>query len=304
MKALAEKGDIDGLKAHPGTPSPKLQTYKESLESTLYDQLHPPPPPKPLSKHIADLSNAHKPVQPQSVSKVGAACQRIWRFVTLGKANITPSSIGGKPPKGINEAKGKWKEDPSSMQIQMEELKKHKASYNKLTPDEREAYDDYIDGGYSKQNAVMAGDQKGNSSQNQRAKMQARAMKKGAVPLPEGKVLYRGHDLSKVPGLPGDTKDNMAALKAQVGKVVQDPAMISTARTAAAAWSGPAQWRLTIGPGVKGLAPPGQGESEIVLPPNSRYLIKSVKEVGGRVYIDAVVMPTENSQYDALPHGS
>ncbi len=31
LKALAEAGDVEGVKAHPGTPSPKLQEYRQTL---------------------------------------------------------------------------------------------------------------------------------------------------------------------------------------------------------------------------------------------------------------------------------
>ena len=294
LKQHALNGDVDAIKAHPGTGSPKVTSYKEALAQSVHDQLNPPPPPKPLSDKIQGLSDAHKAKSPPH-----HAADRVWRFVSLGKANIT--DVGGDAGV-VNTSGGKWKQD--SKKLEDSALAAHKASYNKLPADQQDAIDKYIDGGYSTQNAVMAGDVKGTASQRKTAKLQIEGMKNGSVPIPEGTVLYRGHSLEVTAGSGSlmTSEQTKKALQSSAGVVLQDPAMISTARVAQSAWSGGAQWRLTAGPGVKGLAAPSQGEKEVILPPNTRYLVKSVQEHNGTLFIDAVILPTVDEQYDALPN--
>ena len=100
------------------------------------------------------------------------------------------------------------------------------------------------------------------------------------------------------------------------GKVLQEPAIMSTS-IRPSSWSGNVQLKLHVGPGVKGLwVGPGSlggnsalsvnaGEDELILPPNTRLLILSVKKSGGsdadgfgggvQHLIEAVVLPTQQA---------
>ena len=97
------------------------------------------------------------------------------------------------------------------------------------------------------------------------------------------------------------------------GKVLQEPAIMSTS-IRPSSWSGNVQLKLHVGPGVKGLwvgkgslggnsaLSLNEGEDELILPPNTRLLILSVKKSGGgdadgfgansQHVIEAVVLPT------------
>lgn len=97
------------------------------------------------------------------------------------------------------------------------------------------------------------------------------------------------------------------------GKVLQEPAIMSTS-IRPSSWSGNVQLKLHVGPGVKGLwvgkgslgsnsaLSMNAGEDELILPPNTRLLILSVKKSGGvdadgfgagsQHVIEAVVLPT------------
>ncbi len=82
-------------------------------------------------------------------------------------------------------------------------------------------------------------------------------------------------------------------------------------------WSGNVQLKLHVGPGVKGLwvgvgstgsnsaLSMNSGEDELILPPNTRILVLSVKKSGGadadgfgsgvQHVIEAVVLPTQQA---------
>lgn len=132
-----------------------------------------------------------------------------------------------------------------------------------------------------------------------------------------GEALHTmGHDiapgtvLSRKLSVHGEALDQI--LKSS-GKVLQEPAIMSTS-IRPSSWSGNVQLKLHVGPGVKGLwVGPGSaggskalsvnaGEDELILPPNTRLLILSVKKSGGadadgfgassQHVIEAVVLPT------------
>jgi hypothetical protein len=100
------------------------------------------------------------------------------------------------------------------------------------------------------------------------------------------------------------------------GKVLQEPAIMSTS-IRPSSWSGNVQLKLHVGPGVKGLwvgkgslgsnsaLSMNAGEDELILPPNTRLLILSVKKSSGgdadgfgadsHHVIEAVVLPTQQA---------
>ena len=100
------------------------------------------------------------------------------------------------------------------------------------------------------------------------------------------------------------------------GKVLQEPAIMSTS-IRPSSWSGNVHLKLTVGPGVKGLwvgvgstgsssaLSMNAGEDELILPPNTRLLILSVKKsnggdadgfgAGSQHVIEAVVLPTQQA---------
>lgn len=100
------------------------------------------------------------------------------------------------------------------------------------------------------------------------------------------------------------------------GKVLQEPAIMSTS-IRPSSWGGNVQLKLHVGPGVKGLwvgygsagankaLSVNAGEDELILPPNTRLLILSVKKSNGadadgfgassQHVIEAVVLPTQQA---------
>lgn len=100
------------------------------------------------------------------------------------------------------------------------------------------------------------------------------------------------------------------------GKILQEPAIMSTS-IRPSSWSGNVQLKMHVGPGVKGLwvgkgsvggngaLSNHSGEDELILPPNTRLLILSVKHTSGQDadgfghgvghVIEAVILPTQAS---------
>uniref|UniRef100_A0AAU6W243 Uncharacterized protein n=1 Tax=Pseudomonas phage Touem01 TaxID=3138548 RepID=A0AAU6W243_9VIRU len=135
-----------------------------------------------------------------------------------------------------------------------------------------------------------------------------------------GEALHAlGHDiapgtiLSRKLSVSGEGLDQI--LKS-TGKVLQEPAIMSTS-IRPSSWSGNVQLKLHVGPGVKGLwvgkGSLGAGsalslnssEDELILPPNTRLLILSVKKsnggdadgfgAGSSHVIEAVILPTQQA---------
>ncbi|BCP56275.1 hypothetical protein K32_48920 [Kaistia sp. 32K] len=132
-----------------------------------------------------------------------------------------------------------------------------------------------------------------------------------------GEALHTmGHDIAPGTVLSRKLSVQGAALDQilkSTGKVLQEPAIMSTS-IRPSSWSGNVQLKLHVGPGVKGLwVGPGSaggskalsmnaGEDELILPPNTRLLILSVKKpsgpdadgfgAGAQHVIEAVILPS------------
>lgn len=171
--------------------------------------------------------------------------------------------------------------------------------WNKLPTTQKEAVQAYTGSAYS---AMNGGLWKGNPSAE--AKAAAQALSGMGHEITPGTTFGRKFSLGS-----GD----MAKLKASVGKVVMEPAIMSTS-ISPDVWSGNIHLKMTAGPGVKGIyagagSLPGggsishhTGEKEIILPPNTRLLITKVIEPGekdadgfgggGMTIVECIVLPS------------
>lgn len=171
--------------------------------------------------------------------------------------------------------------------------------WNKLPMTQKQAVQAYTGSSYQVMNSGLW---KGNPSAEAKAAAQA--------------LSGMGHEIS-----PGTTfgrkfslgSGDMAKLKASVGKVIMEPAIMSTS-ISPDVWSGNIHLKMTAGPGVKGIyagagSLPGggsishhTGEKEIILPPNTRLLITKVVEPGakdadgfggsGMTIIECIILPS------------
>jgi len=262
----AKAGDVDALKGMELPPSPKLKAFHEDLVMSLSSQLHPSPPAKKLSKSLAKIDKLAAPI----VGSKGRSHQsKVGKYLVLGEANPVPSSL--------KVVEGEWLEPSWSA---------GKSSYNKLSDAERDAVVDYTGGGYDSMNKRL----RGHGKLQAHDLNAARGVTKAAIDLTPGKLLSRKHNLSP--------KSAKALLKS-VGKVIQDRGIVSTS-TSPYVWSGNVVWKLKVGPGVKGLPSrlfsDNAPEDEVILPPNTRYLVTKAKEKDGIYHMEGVILPFHPSQ--------
>jgi hypothetical protein len=157
-------------------------------------------------------------------------------------------------------------------------------NYNKLTSDEKSACKAYTGAAYRKWNEALRMGQVDSEHFAGSADMRA-AFAKAAVELPEGIILHRGI------GVGGDT------YKSVIGAVIQDGSFQSSSFGGTAAFSGKeSQLRLHVTKGVKAMMAAtfsSHSEREIILHPNTRYVVMGVKYENGQNHVDVLVLPHE-----------
>jgi hypothetical protein len=157
-------------------------------------------------------------------------------------------------------------------------------NYDKLTADEKTACKAYTGSAYVKWNEALRMGQVDSTHFSGSADMRA-AFAKAAVELPEGIILHRGI------GVGGDT------YKSVVGAVIQDGSFQSTSFGNSAAFSGKeSQLRLHVTKGVKAMMAAtfsSHSEREIILHPNTRYVVMGVEYKNGQNHVDILVLPHE-----------
>ncbi|ELK5289364.1 hypothetical protein Q6670_004031 [Salmonella enterica] len=171
--------------------------------------------------------------------------------------------------------------------------------WSQLPNTQKQAVQAYTGSSYQQMNSGLW---KGNPSAE--AKAAAQALSGMGHEITPGTTFGRKFSLGS-----GD----MAKLKASVGKVIMEPAIMSTS-ISPDVWSGNIHLKMTAGPGVKGIyagqgSLPGggsishhTGEKEIILPPNTRLLITKVTEPGskdadgfggnGMTVVECIILPS------------
>ena len=267
LNKLALAGDLTGVKTFPVTPSAKVQTYRNLLVEKMS--------PAPVYEHFhGDLDAISKVAEPQ---KPKDAKERIGRFIILGDAGALSVDYGaGKTLNSTLLKSSKAKNDFDSI----------------LNVGERDAIRSYTNCSHTDMNANLSS---GNLTPKERKAGQA--IMKIANEIPEGGRLLRYFNMPQ---------SERGKMMAAAGKVLQDPGIMSTQHQQS--WSGSYELAITMGPGVRGLfvnngISSHNSEHETLLPPNTRMVIRSVKEGhfpgGARVHIEAVVLPTLSYQFYA-----
>jgi len=117
------------------------------------------------------------------------------------------------------------------------------------------------------------------------------AVEKASKPLEPGTMLSRKINFSS-------KKDQQAALNLKPGQVLVETALSSTSMSENV-WSGTVHWKLTAGKGAKGAyvkkISAYSNEGEVLLPANTRYVIKKVQKhtgivsTGNPIIVEAVI---------------
>ncbi|WP_443698725.1 hypothetical protein, partial [Pseudomonas sp.] len=285
-----ESGEVTGNAPVLEHPSQHVKGYAQQAINEINYQLNPPKRFRFEGGHpLHSLNSAypsHKGPLHSVVSKVG-------KFILLGEPGTISLDTLALP-------KHTYQSGAISTATFSPAAKKSLAA---MPETQKQAIKSYTGSGYQKMNHSLW---EGNPSGA--AKSAGEALHALGHEITPGTVLSRkisvgGHDLDQI-------------LKSS-GKILQEPAIMSTS-IRPSSWSGNVQLKMHVGPGVKGLwvgkgsvggnsaLSNHAGEDELILPPNTRLLILSVKSNGGQDadgfggggishVIEAVILPTQAS---------
>lgn len=282
-------GEVIGSAPVLEHPSQHVKGYAQQAINEINYQLNPPKRFRFDGGHpLASLNAAY----PSHTGPHGATVEKAGKFLILGEpGTISLESLA--LPK-VTHASGQLTKATYSPAAQ--------AAVKAMPETQKQAIKQYTGSSYQKMNtSLWTGNPTG------AAKAAGEALHTMGHDITAGTVLSRKISVS------GEALDQI--LKS-TGKVLQEPAIMSTS-IRPTSWSGNVQLKLNVGPGVKGLwvgpgsAPGGGGlsvhahEDEIILPPNTRLLVLSVKKstgadadgfgAGVQHVIEAVVLPTHQA---------
>lgn len=280
-------GEVTGSVPALDHPSQWVKGYAQQAINEIEQQLNPPKRFRfEDGNPVAALSTAY-PTHKGSLTS--SAVKKLGYYVVLGE----PGSISNKDV-GITQTlgykNGKLKNATYAAKAQ--------ALIAKMPKQQKDALKSYTGSGYGAINGSLW---KGNPSGA--AKSAAEALKSLSHEIQPGTVLSR-----KISMHGSDLQD---LIKAQ-GKILQEPAVSSTAINPDI-WSGNVHFKMTVGPGVKGLwvgagSDPDGGslskhgsEQEMLLPPNTRMLVQRVVKQdykdpdgfnAGEYRVEVLILPT------------
>lgn len=283
-------GEVTGSAPVLDHPSQHVKGYAQQAINEINYQLNPPKRFRFEGGHPLHSLNAaypsHKgPPHSDAVEKAG-------KFLVLGEPGTVSLATLDLPK--VTFASGQLTRGTYSPAAQ--------ASIAKMPGTQKEAIKTYTGSSYKgMNNSLWSGNPSG------AAKAAGEALHTASHDITPGTVLSRKLTVH------GEGLDQI--LKS-TGKVLQEPAIMSTS-IRPSSWSGNVQLKLHVGPGVKGLwvgkgslggnsaLSVNSGEDELILPPNTRLLILSVKKSGGsdadgfgadvQHVVEAVVLPTQQA---------
>ena len=283
-------GEVTGSAPVLEHPSQHVKGYAQQAINEINYQLNPPKRFRFEGGHPLESLHAAYP------SHTGGAhadtVEKAGKFLVLGEpGKVSLDSLA--LPK-ITHASGQLSKatySPAAV-----------AAINAMPETQKQAIKQYTGSSYVNMNtSLWSGNPSG------AAKAAGEALKTMGHEIKPGTVLSRKLSVS------GAALDQI--LKS-TGKVLQEPAIMSTS-IRPSSWGGNVQLKLHVGPGVKGLwvgygsagankaLSVNAGEDELILPPNTRLLILSVKKSNGadadgfgassQHVIEAVVLPTQQA---------
>ena len=288
-----ETGAVTGNKPVLEHPSQHVKGYAQQVINEINYQLNPPKRFRFDGGHPLHALNNAYPSHKGATSSSNA--QKLGKFLILGDPGLVKLEDLGMPAK-ITHAEGGGNLSRATYKAQSH------AAWKKMPKTQRDAIKAYTGNSYKSMNSSLW---EGNPSGA--AKAAGEALHTLAYDIEPGTVLSRHIDTSKF------AAGEVDKLLASSGKVLQEPAIMSTS-IRPSSWVKSIQFKLHVGPGVKGLwvgpgSEPGggaisvnSGEDELLLPPNTRLLILNVRQGGGdqdgfgahgqKHVIEAIVLPT------------
>lgn len=282
-----DTGAITGAASVLKHPSQHIAGYAAQALSEIDSMLNPPAQYEMGGDNpLYDLANEY-PVQ-----AVSASAKKVGKYLLLGEpGTIDPASLGLTK---LTHKSGKLNTTTFASAAQK--------SWLKMPKTQQEAIRAYTGNSY---HSINGGLWSGNPGAA--AKAAASGLLNNGHEITPGTVLGRKVTLSQ---------EMIAELMGASGKILQEPAIMSTSITPDA-WSGNVHLKMHVGPGVKGLyvdagsnpnggaisKNAGPNEREVILPPNTRMLVvKTTKGAGAdedgfgkssKVVIEVLILPSE-----------
>lgn len=284
-------GAVTGQQSVLYHPSQHVSGYAQQAINELNYQLNPPKQFRFDGGHPLHSLNAAYPSHKGAPSS--AAAQKLGKFIMLGEPGVIALADLALPAK-ITHAEG-----GGTLSVHTY-AKQAQAAIAKMPATQKQAVKSYTGNSYHAMNGSLW-----DGNPTGAAKAAGEALHTLGHDIEPGTILSRhlslhGKDLNDILG--------------SVGKVLQEPAIMSTS-IRPSSWIRNVQFKLHVGPGVKGLwvgynsLPGGEalsknaGEDEMVLPPGTRLLVLSVRKGGkdadgfgahGQQHvIEAIILPTE-----------
>lgn len=284
-------GAVTGQQSVLYHPSQHVSGYAQQAINEINYQLNPPKQFRFDGGHPLHSLNAAYPSHKGAPSS--AAAQKLGKFIALGEPGVIALADLALPAK-ITHAEG-----GGTLSVHTY-AKQAQAAIAKMPATQKQAIKSYTGSSYHAMNGSLW-----DGNPTGAAKAAGEALKTLGHDIEPGTILSRqmslhGQDLNDILG--------------SVGKVLQEPAIMSTS-IRPSSWVRNVQFKLHVGPGVKGLwvghnSLPGggalsinSGEDEMVLPPGTRLLVLNVRKGGkdadgfgahGQQHvIEAIILPTE-----------
>lgn len=267
-------GKVTGQQSVLDHPSQWVKGYATQVMQEIDYIKNPPKQFRFTGDHpIKSLSAAYPAVS--DIKSVNAS-KKLGNYVVLGTpGTITPESFGITPQKPNKAA--------LSAAFQQ--------AWSKIPETQKQAIVSYTGNAYKTMNqSLWEGNPTG------KAKAAAEAIQTHGHEIAPGTILSR-----KI------TFENASdAAKLKPGLLLQEPAISSTS-IKPSVWGGAVHYKMTVGPGVKGLYVESKSihgiEAEMVLPPNTRMLITKVEPNsgvdkdgfggGGKTLVHVLLLPNE-----------
>jgi hypothetical protein len=281
-------GEVTGAAPVLEHPSQHVKGYAQQAMNEIHQQLNPPKVFRFDGGHPLHSLNAAYPALNSGTH--GETVAKAGKFLVLGAPGLIDlPALGLEKASWANGQLDQKTYSPAALAI-----------VNSMPVTQKQAIISYTGAGYGAMNtSLWSGNPTGAS------KSAAEALNTLGHEIKPGTILSRKLSLSGI---------GLDQILASTGKILQEPAIMSTS-IRPSSWSGNTQLKLHVGPGVKGLwvgkgstggsggLSQHQGEDEMVLPPNTRILVLSVKKVSGpdedgfgngvNHVIEAVILPSE-----------
>lgn len=284
-------GAVTGQQSVLYHPSQHVSGYAQQAINEINYQLNPPKQFRFDGGHPLHSLNAAYPSHKGAPSS--AAAQKLGKFIALGEPGVIALADLALPAK-ITHAEG-----GGTLSVHTY-AKQAQAAIAKMPATQKQAVKSYTGNSYHAMNGSLW-----DGNPTGAAKAAGEALHTLGHDIEPGTILSRhlslhGKDLNDILG--------------SEGKVLQEPAIMSTS-IRPSSWVRNVQFKLHVGPGVKGLwvghnSLPGggalsknAGEDEMVLPPGTRLLVLNVRKGGkdadgfgahGQQHvIEAIILPTE-----------